>query len=153
MNPRRKMRLMVVSAIVLGLALATGLVLYAMSQNINLFFTPSEIESGKDGVKPHPGQTLRIGGLVVPGSVKRNDKTLDVHFDLTDNSGFKVRVFYSGILPDLFREGQGIVAQGTFTKNGTIRASQVLAKHDEKYMPPEVADAANKMHQRGVNGS
>lgn len=153
MNPRRKTRLIVAGAVLLGLAATAGMVLYALSQNIDLFFTPGEVESGKDGIKPHPGQRLRIGGLVVPGTVKRDDKTLDVRFELTDNSGYRVTVLYSGILPDLFREGQGIVAQGTFTDKGTVRASEVLAKHDEKYMPPEVSEAAINMHKRGVNGS
>ncbi|WP_406667067.1 cytochrome c maturation protein CcmE [Gallaecimonas sp. GXIMD1310] len=153
MNPRRKKRLTIIAAILLGLAGTTGLVLYALSQNIDLFFTPGEIYSGKDGVKPHPGQRLRIGGLVVPGSVQRAQGGLDVTFKLTDDSGKQVTVHYSGILPDLFREGQGIVAQGSLIDGSDIRATEVLAKHDENYMPPEVADAAKNMHQRGVNGS
>jgi cytochrome c-type biogenesis protein CcmE len=107
-----------------------------------LFYTPTEIVEGKapDGAKPHIGQRLRIGGLVMEGSVKRDEKTLDVSFDLID-SGPIVTVIYKGILPDLFREGQGIVAQGHLIEPNIIEAFEVLAKHDEEYMPPEVAEA------------
>ncbi|WP_341501666.1 cytochrome c maturation protein CcmE [Gallaecimonas sp. GXIMD4217] len=153
MNPRRKLRLTIVASVLVGLSVTIGLVLYALSQNIDLFFTPTEIHQGKDGVTPVPGQRLRIGGLVVNGSVRRAQDSLTVSFDLTDDGGGMVTVRYDGILPDLFREGQGIVAQGVFTEDGAIQASEVLAKHDENYMPPEVAEAAKKMHERGVNGS
>ncbi len=153
MNPRRKLRLTIVASVLVGLSVTIGLVLYALSQNIDLFFTPTEIHQGKDGVKPVPGQRLRIGGLVVNGSVKRDQRSLTVSFDLTDDGGGLVTVNYDGILPDLFREGQGIVAQGVFNNHGTIDASEVLAKHDENYMPPEVAEAAKQMHERGANGS
>ncbi|WKE66772.1 cytochrome c maturation protein CcmE [Gallaecimonas kandeliae] len=153
MNPRRKARLAIVLAIGLGLSATVGLVLYALGQNIDLFYTPVEMHHGKDGVLPQAGQRLRIGGLVVPGTVTRDAKSLAVSFDLTDNSGERVRVSYVGILPDLFREGQGIVAQGRLQADGTVQASEVLAKHDEKYMPPEVAGAAKAQHERGVNGS
>ncbi|MGJ8680111.1 cytochrome c maturation protein CcmE [Paraglaciecola sp.] len=139
MNPRRKKRLITVSAIVLILGAAIGLMLYALSQNIDLFYTPSEIIEGKEGVIPEVGQRLRIGGMVVPGSVKRNEETLDVSFDLQD-TGPIVTVSYQGLLPDLFREGQGIVATGVLTKKNHIQAHEVLAKHDEEYMPPELAE-------------
>lgn len=139
MNPRRKKRLMAVSAVLLTVMAAVGLTLYALSENIDLFYTPSEIIEGKQGVKPKLGQRLRIGGMVVPGSVKRDQETLEVSFDLVD-TGPIVTVSYRGILPDLFREGQGIVATGVLTDKRVIKAEQVLAKHDEEYMPPELAE-------------
>lgn len=151
MNPRRKRRLMTASAILIGLGVTVGLILYAMNQNIDLFYTPSEIVNGKGEaqIKPHVGQTLRVGGLVVPGSVKRDPQSLKVSFSLFD-TGPLVTVEYEGILPDLFREGQGIVARGQLTDATTILASEVLAKHDENYMPPEVAEAVNKHHVKPV---
>ena len=148
MTPRRKKRLTIILAISLGLASVIGLVLYALSQNIDLFYTPSELVEGKgpDKIKPEEGQRLRIGGLVVPGSVVRDPQSLKVAFKLVDNGGHLVTVEFDGILPDLFREGQGIVAQGTLKDATTVAAFEVLAKHDENYMPPEVADATNGMH-------
>jgi cytochrome c-type biogenesis protein CcmE len=139
MNPRRQKRLLVVSAIVVVLSGAIGMTLYALSQSIDLFYTPSEIFEGKDGNVPQVGQRLRIGGMVVPGSVKRNQESLAVSFDLVD-TGPIVTVSYHGILPDLFREGQGIVATGILTESNHIEAHEVLAKHDEEYMPPELAE-------------
>ena len=139
MNPRRQKRLMVVSGIVVVIGSAIGLMLYALTQNIDLFYTPSEIIEGKEGQIPAVGQRLRIGGMVVEGSVKRDQETLAVSFDLVD-TGPAVTVSYQGILPDLFREGQGIVATGVLTKHNHIEAHEVLAKHDEEYMPPELAE-------------
>ena len=139
MNPRRQQRLITVTAIGVLLAGAIGLMLYALSNNIDLFYTPSEIINGKDGQKPHIGQRLRIGGMVVEGSVERNQESLAVEFDLVD-TGPKVTVSYNGILPDLFREGQGIVATGVLQAGNLIIADEVLAKHDEEYMPPELAE-------------
>lgn len=139
MNPRRQKRLMVVSVVLLVVGGAVGLMLYALTQNIDLFYTPSEIIQGKDGQIPQVGQRLRIGGMVVPGTVKRDQETLAVSFDLMD-TGPIVTVSYQGILPDLFREGQGIVATGVLTKSNHIEAHEVLAKHDEEYMPPELAE-------------
>ena len=142
MNPRRKQRLYTTIAMFAGFACVVGLILYAANENMDLFYTPNEIVNGhKDtGEKPQVGERLRIGGLVVPGSVVRNDKNLDVKFDLIDD-GAKVTVVYSGLLPDLFREGQGIIAQGHLTSPTEIKAFEVLAKHDEEYMPPNVAEA------------
>lgn len=139
MNPRRKQRLMAFSAIVVVVGAAIGLMLYALNQNIDLFYTPSEIVDGKQGVVPKVGQRLRIGGMVVPGSVRREDNSLVVSFDLVD-TGPSVTVNYKGILPDLFREGQGIVATGKLVDGNVIDAEEVLAKHDEEYMPPELAE-------------
>ncbi len=147
MNPRRKVRLWLACGVIGGLALTVGLVMYALSSNIDLFYTPGEVIYGKweNGQKPEPGQRLRIGGMVMPGSVKRDDKTLDVTFKLYDARGV-VEVSYTGILPALFREGQGVVAQGTLQDGTHIRAKEVLAKHDENYTPPEVKEAMEENH-------
>lgn len=139
MKPLRKRRLIFVISIVVGLAVAVGLALFAMKQNINLFYSPLEIVDGKAPTGP----LIRLGGLVVEGSIERDLKNLDVKFKLTDNAG-EVWVSYSGILPDLFREGQGIVTMGNLQADGTFIASEVLAKHDENYMSPELADAIKK---------
>lgn len=159
MNPRRKKRLTIVTSILVGLGAVAGLVLFALSQNIDLFYTPSEIHHGKDdtGVKAQIGQRIRIGGLVVPGSVHRDPENLKVNFKLADmkmpivfnDADPMVTIKYDGILPDLFREGQGIVANGVLVAaDGSgdlvIEASEVLAKHDENYMPKELADAIKK---------
>ncbi|MEH0666495.1 cytochrome c maturation protein CcmE [Vibrio scophthalmi] len=147
MNPRRKKRLSIVLAIFVGISATVGLMLYALNQNMDLFYTPTELVNGKpDGTKPEVGQRLRIGGMVVEGSVKRDPQSLRVSFDLHD-IGPKVTIYYDGILPDLFREGQGIVAQGVLKNATTIEAFEVLAKHDEEYMPPEVAEAMKKTHE------
>ncbi|GAA6184079.1 MULTISPECIES: cytochrome c maturation protein CcmE [Alteromonadaceae] len=139
MNPRRQKRLFGILAVVLLVAAAVWMMLSALSENIDHFYTPSEIIDGKEGVTPTIGQRLRIGGMVVPGSVKRDQESLAVSFDLAD-TGPIVTVRYAGILPDLFREGQGIVATGRLTENNLIVADEVLAKHDEEYMPPELAE-------------
>lgn len=148
MNPRRKKRLTIVIAIIAAIGIITGLVLYALSQNIDLFYTPSEIVNGKDdsGIKPVIGQRIRVGGLVVPGSVMRDPDNLKVQFDLT-NKGETIRIMYDGILPDLFREGQGIIANGTLTESKLLSASEVLAKHDENYMPKEIAESLGEGHE------
>jgi len=160
MNPRRKKRLTIVTSIIIGLGLVAGLVLYALSQNIDLFYKPSEIYNGKQdtGLKAINGQRLRIGGLVVPGSVHRNSESLKVSFKLADmrmpisfsETDPTVTVSYDGILPDLFREGQGIVANGILVNGNVIEASEVLAKHDENYMPRELLDDAT---EKPVNSS
>ena len=139
MKPLRKRRLTFVLAIVLGLGAAIGLGLYAMKQNINLFYSPMEIVAGDAPT----GVLIRLGGLVSKGSVQRDAESLQVKFQLTDNAE-TVWVSYDGILPDLFREGQGIVTMGKLQDNGVFVASEVLAKHDETYMSPDVADAIKK---------
>ena len=141
MNPRRKQRLTWVAVLVIGVSVATGLMLYALSQSIDLFYTPSELVEGKgeEKQKPQVGQRMRVGGMVVEDSVERNRETLEVSFKITD-IGPEVTVLYQGILPDLFREGQGIVAQGELIEPTVLKASEVLAKHDEEYMPPELAE-------------
>ncbi|WP_034916212.1 cytochrome c maturation protein CcmE [Erwinia sp. 9145] len=147
MNPRRRNRLLTVFAVLLGLGVATSLVMYALRSNIDLFYTPGEILNGKGDKheKPEPGQRLRVGGMVLPGSVKRDPTTLQVSFRLYDGQGI-IDVSYQGILPDLFREGQGVVAQGVLEAGNCVNAKEVLAKHDEKYTPPEIKDAMNKNH-------
>ncbi len=136
MNPKRKQRLMLVVLLVVGVSVAVGLALYALNQNINLFYSPTQIVDA-DAPK---GTRIRAGGMVVEGSVVRDQQSLHVAFAMTDYAK-TVNVEYTGILPDLFREGQGIVAQGELDANGVFQAVEVLAKHDENYMPPEVADA------------
>ncbi|MCC2606171.1 cytochrome c maturation protein CcmE [Planctobacterium marinum] len=140
MNPRRKKRLLAVTGIVALIAISVSLMLYSLNQNIDLFYTPSEIINGKDGRLPVPGQRLRVGGMVVEGSVEHDQKELAVTFNLVD-VGPVVKIIYKGLLPDLFREGQGIVATGKLLDANTIMADEVLAKHDEEYMPPELAEA------------
>lgn len=139
MNPKRKKRLLIVLFILSGAGVAVGLTLYALSQNINLFFSPTQIAQGEAPV----GTRIRAGGMVVEGSVNRDNKSLRVEFEVTDFQ-YSIPIVYSGILPDLFREGQGIVAQGELDASGKLQAVEVLAKHDENYMPPEVAEALEK---------
>ncbi len=146
MNNRRKKRLLLASSLLLGIAVSVSLMLYALNQNMDLFFTPTELVNGKaDGSKPEVGQRIRIGGMVVAGTVQRDPQSLEVRFDVSD-VGPSVTISYDGILPDLFREGQGIVAQGVLSSPTELIASEVLAKHDEEYMPPEVAEAMAKTH-------
>lgn len=161
MTPRRKKRLVILATILTGLSVTIGLLAYTLSSNIDLFFKPTEVFQGKEGngVKPIVGQRIRIGGLVVPGSVHRDEASLKVNFKLTDmrmpvefnDDDLTITVKYDGILPDLFREGQGIVANGILQGGGFIEASEVLAKHDENYIPKELADAAGEKHQAASN--
>ena len=138
MNPKYK-RLLILILILIILGLATKLVLMALKENIIYFYTPNELRE-KYGEVENINNKIRIGGLVLKGSVII-DKNISI-FKITDKKN-EIKVFYKGQLPDLFREGQGIVAEGIFQDNKLI-ANQVLAKHDENYMPPEVADALIK---------
>jgi cytochrome c-type biogenesis protein CcmE len=149
-NPRRKKRLTLAVALIAGVAGAASLLLYALNTNLNLFYTPNEIVHGKHdtGIKPEVGQRIRIGGMVTLGSMVRDPESLHVEFAVHDSSGTEVIVTYDDLLPDLFREGQGIVAQGVLNEAGKLEASEVLAKHDENYMPPEVAEAMGKNHKK-----
>lgn len=142
MNLRRKQRLWTVIAVFAGIALTISLTLYALRSNIDLFYTPGEIVYGKGEKQqlPEEGEHLRVGGYVLPGSVKRDSHSLQVTFTLYDARG-KVNVSYDGILPDLFREGQGVVVQGVLNAANHVVAKQVLAKHDENYTPPEISKA------------
>jgi len=139
MRPLRRKRLLAVIGILAGMAIAALLITQAFKKNLMYFYSPSQVVAGK---APH-SRDFRIGGLVVKGSVQRNPDNLKVRFTLSDTIK-KVEVSYDGILPDLFREGQGIVANGHLNGQGVFVASEVLAKHDENYMPPEVADALAK---------
>jgi len=144
MHPQRKKRLQLILFLVVAVAIAVGLAMYSLSQNINLFQTPTQIANGE----VPPGRTIRAGGLVVDGSVERDEDGLGVSFRVTDGVA-QVTMYYEGILPDLFREGQGIVALGQVREDGVFVASEVLAKHDENYMPPEVKDALEQAHDDG----
>lgn len=149
MNPRRKSRLSILILVLAGVVVATTLVLYALRQNIDLFYTPSEVIYGKNDdtdLKPEVGQRIRVGGMVVAGTVERDPKSLKVRFDLND-IGPSISVEYEGILPDLFREGQGIVAQGILKEPTLLVASEVLAKHDENYVPPDLEKQMQKVHK------
>jgi cytochrome c-type biogenesis protein CcmE len=139
MTPKRKKRLYIIIGIVLGAGLAVGLTMFALSQNINLFYSTSQVVEGEAPV----GTRIRVGGMVVKGSVKRSTESLHVSFGLTDY-GKPVTVSFTGILPDLFREEQGIIAQGKMDAQGVFQADEVLAKHDENYMPPEIAESMKK---------
>ncbi len=136
---RKRRRLYAVTAGLLMLGAAAGLVLSAFQDNLVFFVTPSEV-AARD-VKP--GQRIRLGGLVENDSVERRQGSPEIRFRVTDLER-AVPVSYTGILPDLFREGQGVVAQGSFGEDGTFIADEVLAKHDENYMPPDVAEGLRK---------
>ncbi|MCY1280242.1 Cytochrome c-type biogenesis protein CcmE [compost metagenome] len=142
MNPVRKKRLFIILAILAGVGIAVALALSALQQNINLFYTPTQIANGEA-----PQDTrIRAGGMVEKGSVQRSGDSLDVQFVVTDFAK-SVTIRYHGILPDLFREGQGIVALGKLNADGVLVADEVLAKHDENYMPPEVTKALKESGQ------
>ena len=150
MSPRKK-RILMVCAILVGISISAILILTAFEKNLMYFYSPTEIING-DAPKT---RSFRIGGLVVTDSVIRNSDDLKVSFILTDMVN-EVKVIYEGILPDLFREGQGIVANGKLQSDNIFIAEQVLAKHDENYMPPEVAEAleaagAQMPHQKNKN--
>lgn len=140
----KRLALLLIGLAVLGLA--ATLVISALGNNLSYFFTPTEIAENK---APH-NHVFRLGGLVEPGSLERG-KELTVRFTVTDNRN-RLKVRYTGILPDLFKEGQGMIAQGRMGTDGVFVADEVLAKHDENYMPPEVAAALEKSHKEGVAG-
>jgi cytochrome c-type biogenesis protein CcmE len=133
---KRSRRKVLIFAIVFGVAIATVLGLTAFEENLLYFYSPTQVKAG-DAPTTH---SFRVGGLVVNGSVKRAPDSLKIEFDVTDNTE-SMTIEYTGILPDLFREGQGIVAMGSMQAGGKFVAQEVLAKHDENYMPPEVAAA------------
>jgi cytochrome c-type biogenesis protein CcmE len=138
-NPVRKKRLFIVLAILAGVGIAVSLALSALQENINLFYTPTQIAAGE----APEGTRIRAGGMVEEGSVQRSNDSLTVSFRVTDYAE-AVTIQSQGILPDLFREGQGIVALGRVNADGVLVADEVLAKHDENYMPPEVTAALEK---------
>ena len=138
MKPRHK-RFVLIGVGIAGLALSASLVLSAFQKNLVFFFTPSQVVANEAPV----GKSFRVGGLVEKGSVKREADGLTVHFVVTDTAK-SIPVVYRGILPDLFREGKGVVTQGKVGPDGLFRAEEVLAKHDENYMPPAAQDALNQ---------
>jgi cytochrome c-type biogenesis protein CcmE len=146
MTPRQK-RMTFVAVLIAGVGIAITLALQAFNENLLYFFSPTQVMAG-EAPKDH---SFRLGGLVVDGSVKRDTDSLKISFDLTDTEN-TIEVNYEGILPDLFREGQGIVATGKLN-NKTFMAAEVLAKHDENYMPPEVADTLKKAGVKKHNGN
>ena len=137
MTPRQR-RMTLVLTIVAGVAVAGALALSAFRQNVTFFFDPSQVTAGKVPA----GERFRLGGMVTKGSLRRDPGSIEVHFVVSDFQ-HEVPVSYSGVLPDLFREGAGVVAQGRM-HDGTFVADEVLAKHDEKYMPPAVAESLKR---------
>ena len=147
MTPTRKRRLIGVLVILVGVAVAGGITVYSLQQNMLFFISPSDVYAQSLPVD----RQFRLGGLVLPGSVTRANDGLAVQFDVSDGAE-TITVSYDGILPDLFKEGQGVITRGVLTDSGTFVASEVLAKHDENYMPPEVADALEKTgHTMGTD--
>ena len=151
MTPRQK-RMVTVAAILVGVGIATAFALQAFNKNLLYYYSPTQIHAGE----APEARSIRVGGLVENGSVQREVGSLEVRFTLTDFNN-TVGVSYTGILPDLFREGQGIIARGKMRDDGVFVAEEVLAKHDENYMPPEVKDslkphmdAAQAMNQGGA---
>jgi cytochrome c-type biogenesis protein CcmE len=145
MTPRRR-RMMLVGLIVLGVGAAAAFALTAFQDNLLYFYSPSDVVAGKAPTD----RVFRVGGMVPEGSFNRPTGSLEAHFELTDFA-HNVKVSYTGVLPDLFREGQGVIARGRMTSDGVFMAEEVLAKHDENYMPPEVADSLKKQHQKPAN--
>ena len=141
MKPRHK-RIAAIALGVVALGVVTALVLTAFQENLVFFFTPSEVAASK----APQGRTFRIGGMVEKGSIKRQADGVTVQFLVTDTAK-SIPVTYRGQLPDLFREGKGVVAQGQLGADGVFRANEVLAKHDENYMPPEAAEAVKRAHE------
>jgi cytochrome c-type biogenesis protein CcmE len=148
MKPARKQRLQLVVFIVSVASIGVGLAVYALRDNINLFYTPSQVMAGDA-----PQNTrIRVGGMVLADSFMRDSDSLDASFDVTDGAA-NIRIHYSGILPDLFSEGEAAVAVGAWTSDKVFIAEEVMAKHDEEYTPPEVADAMEKAHKTSSKAS
>ena len=148
MKAQRRNRLLLILFLLAGVGVATRFVLLALNENINLFYSPGQIVAGEAPVD----RVIRAGGMVVNGSVLRSDTDLGVRFAISDLRESEVTVQYTGILPDLFREGQGIIARGQLNNEGIFLAEEILAKHDENYMPPEVADVVAEAHAEGKVG-
>ncbi len=146
MNPARRKRLILIGLMVTGVGVAVAFALSAFNQNLMFFYSPTEVMAGK-APQGHP---FRLGGLVSAGSVERLPNGLTTRFRVTDQAK-SVNVEYTGILPDLFREGQGIVAHGRLRDDGVFVADEVLAKHDENYMPPEVAASLQEAHDEATD--
>jgi len=144
MTPTRRKRLYLVLGILAGVAIAATLALQAFRQNVMFFFDPSQVVAGE----VQPGERFRLGGMVEKGSFRREEGSLEAHFVVTDLRGNRVPVVYGAVLPDLFKEGAGVVTHGRLGTDGVFVADEVLAKHDENYMPPEVGKALKKGEPR-----
>jgi cytochrome c-type biogenesis protein CcmE len=142
LTPRRR-RMVLVGLIILGVGAAAAFALTAFQDNLLYYYPPSDVAAGKAPV----GRVFRLGGMVEEGSVKREAGSMEVRFVVTDFQK-DVTVSYSGVLPDLFRAGQGVIARGKLSPDGVFVAHEVLAKHDENYMPPEVAESLRKQHEQ-----
>lgn len=142
MKPHRRNRLILVCMVVVASGAAVAMAMMALNENINLFYSPEQIVKGEAPV----GQLIRAGGMVTEGSVKRSEEDLTVNFMISDTRDAHVQVQYVGILPDLFREGQGVIARGVLRGDGVFKAEEVLAKHDENYMPPELEKMMAETH-------
>lgn len=145
MTPTRKRRLMLVAGLVAGVGLATTLALRAFQENMLYFYSPTEFAE----IDVPAERTLRIGGLVAYDSVQRESGSMTIEFLVTDHA-YSVPIRYTGVLPDLFREGQGVVARGRVGEGGVFLADNIMAKHDENYMPPEVAQALESGKMRAI---
>ncbi len=145
MKPRTRRALWIAGGLA-ALGVATALVLNAFQSNLVFFFTPTQVVANE----APKGRPFRIGGLVEAGSLKRSSDSLTVTFNVTDTAK-TIPVVYTGLLPDLFKEGKGVVAQGALQPDGTFKATEVLAKHDENYMPPEAKAALEQAHNKGMS--
>jgi len=139
MTPKQKQRGIIVVALVVITLAAIGLLIYASRSELNYYYSPIEVKEGKAPLE----RSIRIGGLVAPGSVVKSTETIDIAFDIMDGKD-RVRVTYDKMLPDLFREGQGVIATGLLKDQNNFVATEILAKHDETYMPPEVKESLEK---------
>lgn len=139
MTPKQKQRGIIVVALVVITLAAIGLLIYASRSELNYYYSPIEVKEGKAPLE----RSIRIGGLVAPGSVVKSTETIDIAFDIMDGKD-RVRVTYDKMLPDLFREGQGVIATGLLKDQNNFVATEILAKHDESYMPPEVKESLEK---------
>ncbi len=140
MTPKQKSRAIAVVAITVVAFLSIGFLVIAGQEKLNYYYSPDEVYAGKAPLD----KKIRVGGLVEFGSLKKSDQTLEVLFDVVDGTQQPITIKYDGILPDLFREGQGIIAEGHLQADNSFVADSILAKHDEQYMPPEVADALER---------
>ncbi len=143
MTPRRQ-RMLLIGLVLVGVGIAVALALRAFNQNLMYYYSPTEVTAGN----APEGRRFRLGGLVSPGSVQRESGSMEVRFEVTDTNE-SLTVTYTGVLPDLFREGQGVIVYGVMAPDGSFQADEVLAKHDENYMPPEVADSLQSQGHPG----
>lgn len=152
---RKQQRMRIILTVLAGFGVAAGLSLYALRDNVSLFRSPADVAILRLENSPAvaPGRVFRLGGLVVNGSLQKNPADdMAIIFAVTDTRN-EIMVFYRGIVPDLFREGQGVVAKGALDTEGNFLATELLAKHDENYMPPEVKRALEKAHEAGIKGT